>query len=282
MRSGVFSPNHIGNDAAIFNMVTDQLRKRGCEVKVYTEDELIASGGVQEPYIFNMCRDERSLAVLARMEDEGKLVINSAYGIRNCVRDRMTRILISIGTPFPESFIVDTDQAVKAQLVKAGVAGCWIKGGGVHTRHREDVAYARHPQEAQELLQEFFMRGFKTAVINRHTLGEQIKFYSVAGTRFFHWYYAFNGGHSRVGLSLLNHNDEEHQEFDAEAFRQVCDRTAQALGIEIYGGDAIVDSLGKVTIIDFDDWPSFAPCRKEAAPIIARTIISKIRNHNHA
>ncbi|MDE6300191.1 MAG: hypothetical protein K2M19_00560 [Muribaculaceae bacterium] len=280
MRAGVFSPNHIGNDAAIFNMVADQLRKRGCEVNVYTEEELVASGGVPEPYIFNMCRDERSLEVLARLEDEGRLVINSAYGIRNCVRDRMTRIFMSVGTPYPESFIVDTDQAVKTMLTKAGVAGCWIKGGDVHTRHREDVAYARHPQEAQELLQEFFMRGLKTAVINRHTEGEQIKFYSVAGTRFFHWYYAFNGGHSRVGLSLLSQNDEPHMSFNADAFHRVCNRAAEALGIQIYGGDAVVEPDGKVTIIDFDDWPSFAPCRQEAAPIIARTIMSLIKKHN--
>ena len=29
MRAGAYSPNHIGNDAAIFNAVADQLRKRG-------------------------------------------------------------------------------------------------------------------------------------------------------------------------------------------------------------------------------------------------------------
>ena len=278
MRAGVFSPNHIGNDAAIINLVTDQLRKRGCEVNVYTEEQIVASGGVDEPYIFNMCRDERSLEVLARMEDEGKLVVNSAYGIRNCVRDRMTRILTAIGTSIPESFIVETDQAVKATLTKAGVAGCWIKGGNVHTRHREDVAYARHPQEAQELLQEFFMRGLKTAVINRHIEGEQIKFYSIAGSKFFHWFYAFNGGHSRVGLSLLNTDDNQRATFDADAFQRVCNRTAEALGITIYGGDAVVSPEGKVTIIDFDDWPSFAPCRREAAPVIARTIMTMIKN----
>lgn len=279
MRAGVFSPNHIGNDAAIFNLVTEQLRKRGCEVNVYTEEQLAAAGGVPEPYIFNMSRDERSLEILARLEDEGRLVINSAYGIRNCVRDRMTRILTAIGTPIPESFIVDTDQAVKAQLTKAGVAGCWIKGGNVHTRHREDVAYARHPQEAQELLQEFFMRGLKTAVINRHVEGEQIKFYSIAGSKFFHWFYAFNGGHSRMGLSLLNPEAEIHASFDVDAFQRVCNRTAEALGVVIYGGDAVVSPEGKVTIIDFDDWPSFAPCRREAAPVIARTVMSMIKNH---
>lgn len=282
MRAGVFSPNHIGNDAAIFNMVAEQLRKRGCEVNVYTEEQVVAAGGVDEPYIFNMARDEATLEVLGRLEDEGSLVMNSAFGIRNCVRDRMARLLASTGVRYPESFIVETDEAVKGRLAKAGVGGCWIKGGNVHTRHREDVAYARHPQEAQELLQEFFMRGLRTAVINRHIEGEQIKFYSVAGTRFFHWYYAFNGGHSRVGLSLLNPDEHLHTDFDAETFHNECDRAARTLGIEIYGGDAVVEPDGTVTIIDFDDWPSFAPCRREAAPIIARKFITLIKNHNQA
>ena len=39
MRAGAYSPNHIGNDAAIFNAAADQLRKRGCEVSVYSEEQ---------------------------------------------------------------------------------------------------------------------------------------------------------------------------------------------------------------------------------------------------
>ena len=45
MRAGAFSPNHIGNDSSIFNIVADQLRKRGCELNVYSEEQFISSGG---------------------------------------------------------------------------------------------------------------------------------------------------------------------------------------------------------------------------------------------
>ena len=38
MRAGAYSPNHIGNDAAILNLTSEQLRKRGCEVKIYSEE----------------------------------------------------------------------------------------------------------------------------------------------------------------------------------------------------------------------------------------------------
>lgn len=43
MRAGAYSPNHIGNDAAIFNAAADQLRKRGCEVNIYSEEQFIAA-----------------------------------------------------------------------------------------------------------------------------------------------------------------------------------------------------------------------------------------------
>ena len=56
MRAGAFSPNHIGNDSSIFNIVADQLRKRGCELNVYSEEQFISSG-VHEDIIVNMCRE---------------------------------------------------------------------------------------------------------------------------------------------------------------------------------------------------------------------------------
>ena len=67
MRAGAYSPNHIGNDAAIFNAAAEQLRKRGCEVNVYSEDQL-NSGYVKEKNIMCMCREQRSIQLLQEME----------------------------------------------------------------------------------------------------------------------------------------------------------------------------------------------------------------------
>ena len=117
MRAGAYSPNHIGNDTAIFNATVDQLRKRGCEVNIYSEEQLM-NGQVSEPIIVNMCREQRSIAILQKMEDEGRLVINSGYGIENCTRERMTRILLGSGIPYPESLMVNTDEGVKEACKK--------------------------------------------------------------------------------------------------------------------------------------------------------------------
>ena len=144
-RAGVYSPNHIGNDTAILNIVSEQLRKRGCEVSVYSEEQLCA-GAVSEPVVINMCREQASIKTLQRMEDDGRLVINSGYGIENCTRERMTRILVGSGIPFPESITVGTDEAVRQRLTDAGMHKCWIKRGDYYTMHKEDVSYVRHPR----------------------------------------------------------------------------------------------------------------------------------------
>ncbi|MCC8071247.1 MAG: hypothetical protein LIO90_05540 [Bacteroidales bacterium] len=277
MRAGAYSPNHIGNDAAIFNIVADQLRKRGCEVNVYSEEQLIADK-VTEPIIVNMCREMRSIAKLQEKEDHGALVINSGYGIENCTRERMTRILVGSNIPYPESLIVDTNEGIREKLIKNGFNQCWIKRGDFHAMHKEDVSYVRHPEEAQEVLQEYFLRGIKRAVINRHLVGDLIKFYGVQGTPFFFWFYPFDEGHSKYGHEAVN-GKSQGLPFDKERLKAICQNASEVLDVKIYGGDCIVSPEGDIRIIDFNDWPSFAPCRNEAAPHIAKCIINSIKNH---
>lgn len=278
MRAGAYSPNHIGNDAAIFNAVADQLRKRGCIVTIYSEDQF-NNGNVKEDIIVNMCREMGSIHKLQKLEDAGALVINSGYGIENCTRERMTRILIGSNIPYPDSIIVNTDESVKDALKKAGFTQCWIKRGDFHAMHKEDVSYVRHPEEAQEVLQEYFLRGIKRAVINRHLVGDLIKFYGVQGTPFFFWFYPFDEGHSKYGHEAIN-GKSRGLEFDKERMRDICHKASEMLDVKIYGGDCIVSPEGDIRIIDFNDWPSFAPCRQEAAPHIARCILSTIKRRN--
>lgn len=277
MRAGAYSPNHIGNDAAIFNAVAEQLRKRGCIVSIYSEDQFINSDDVKEDIIVNMCREMQSIHKLQRLEDKGALVINSGYGIENCTRERMTRILIGSNIPYPESLMVNTDESVKDALKKAGFTKCWIKRGDFHAMHKEDVSYVRHPEEAQEVLQEYFLRGIKRAVINRHLVGDLIKFYGVQGTPFFFWFYPFDEGHSKYGYEAIN-GKSQGLPFDKEYMRDICQKASEVLDVKIYGGDCIVSPEGDIRIIDFNDWPSFAPCRQEAAPHIAKCILSAIKN----
>ena len=123
MRAGAYSPTHIGNDAAIFNATADQLRKRGCAVNIYSEDQF-NKGLVKERIILNMCREQASIKRLQQLEDDGCIVVNSGYGIENCTRERMTRILLGNNIPYPDSVIVNTDEAVVDRLKQAGINNC--------------------------------------------------------------------------------------------------------------------------------------------------------------
>ena len=277
MRAGAYSPNHIGNDAAIFNAAAEQLRKRGYVVNIYSEEQFKLNE-IKENVILNMCREQSSIAKLQQLEDQGKLVINSGYGIENCTRERMTRILLGNNIPYPDSLIVDTNEAIKPLLKKSGFQSCWIKRGDFHAMHKEDVSYVRHPEEAQEVLQEYFLRGIKRAVINVHLTGDLVKFYGVRGTPFFFWFYPFDEGHSKYGHEAIN-GKSQGIKFNLKEMKNICQRAAEELNVVIYGGDCIVSPEGEMRIIDFNDWPSFAPCRNAAAPHIAKAVISLIKAH---
>ncbi len=277
MRAGAYSPNHIGNDTAIFNGTAEELRKRGCLVNVYSEEQF-NKNGVDEPIIMAMCREQESISRLQQLEDQGRLVINSGYGIENCTRERMTRILLGNGIPYPDSLIVNTNENIKPMLHEAGFTSCWIKRGDFHAMHKEDVSYVRHADEAQEVLQEYFYRGINRAVINVHLVGDLIKFYGIRDTDYFYWFYPLDAGHSKYGWEAVN-GVSRGLPFDLSHLKEICNRAAEELNVVVYGGDCIVDEDGTVRIIDFNDWPSFAPCRNEAAPHIAKAIIAAIKNH---
>lgn len=275
MRAGAYSPNHIGNDAAIFNAVADQLRKRGCEVRIYNEEQF-QNGNVTEDIILNMCREKASIEKLMHLEDEGHLVINSGYGIENCTREKMTRLLLGNGIPYPESLIVNTNEDVRAELEENGYGKVWIKRGYFHAMHKEDVSYCRHSQEAQEVLHEYFYRGIRRAVINKHLEGDLIKFYGVQGQPWFFWFYPFDEGHSKYGHEAIN-GKSRGLHFDEDYLKSICQKASEIMDVKVYGGDCIVDPDGSIRIIDFNDWPSFAPCRAEAAPHIAKCVLQAIK-----
>lgn len=274
MRAGAYSPNHVGNDAAIFNAAAGQLRRRGFEVNIYSEEQF-QTFDIKEPVILNMCRERASIARLQSMENDGRVVVNSGFGIENCTRERMTRILLGHGIPYPDSLTVNTNENVLDQLERSGYEGFWIKRGDFHAMHKEDVSFCRHAQEAQEVLQEYFYRGIPRAVINRHLPGDLIKFYGVAGQPFFYWFYPFDTGHSKYGLEAIN-GHSQGLPFDLKKLKDICQQAAEVLDVVVYGGDCIVGADGSIQIIDFNDWPSFAPCRSKAAPAIAKAVIASI------
>lgn len=275
-RGNQFSPNHVGNDAAIFSLTAEYLRKLGCIVNEYIESDLLLQDP-KEKGIFNMVRDWKSIHKLQRLEDKGYCVVNSGYGIENCTREKMTRLLLSHEISHPRSLILRTDEDPTEAIEEMGFYNCWIKRGDFHAIHREDVTYVRNPEEAKTILREYAIRGIPSAVINEHLVGDLVKFYGVAGSDFFYWFYPSNMHHSKFGLEVIN-GTAKGIPFDENTLRQLCEKAAKVLNVHVYGGDCIVSDESVIRLIDFNDWPSFAPCRNEAAPHIAQRIWELMRD----
>lgn len=272
-RGSIFSPNHIGNDAAIFNETTKELRALGCIVNEYTEEEFIGNV-ISEKFIFNMARDFTTINKLKELEDKGHVVINSGYGITNCMREKMTNLIVGNHIPHPQSVIVDTDKDATELLLTLNAGKYWIKRADCHAIHREDVSYARSLEVACNIINEFHLRGIERAVVNKHLTGDLLKFYGVHDSDFFYWFYPGDRNHSKFGNEQQN-GDAQHFSFSIKYLKEICKKTAETLNIKIYGGDCIVDTEGNIQIIDFNDWPSFAPCRTLASPHIATCIYNE-------
>lgn len=273
-RGTIFSPNHVGNDAAILKAVADGLAAKGHEVDIVHEGELTAELLAGYDAAASMARDDRSLDLLQAFADRGGVVVNSSKGVRNCVRYDMTSLLINNNVKHPESILVD--------LVADGLPSsidlafpCWVKRGDACAMVKEDVTYTTSESEALDVLASFAQRGITKAVISRHLAGDLVKFYGVAGTGFFYWFYPSPESHSKFGLEIYNGAASGYG-FSVEEMRQECSRIASVLDVPVYGGDAIVLADGDFRIIDFNDWPSYARCREEAALSIAECINSYI------
>lgn len=274
-RKTEYSPNHIGNDGLIFEKTADNLRKLGYEVQEYTESEFIYMG-VEGKIVFNMARSLSTIERLQKLEDTGSIVINSSYGIVNCIRAKMTHLLLDNQIPHPESIIVDVTDDPTRQLESMDAVAYWVKRGDAHAIHREDVTYARNIDEVKSILKEFSLRNIPNAVVNEHLVGDLVKFYGVADTDFFYWFYPFEVNHSKFGLEKINGEAKEYT-FSADALKKACDKAGEVLKVKVYGGDCVVNKDGSFKIIDFNDWPSFAPCRELAAPKIAECIDKQIK-----
>lgn len=277
-RNTEFSPNHRGNDNAIFTLTAAELIKKGCTVNIYSEDEFMAMETVYEDCIFTMARNKQTVKKLQQAEQQGKMVINSGAGIENCYRINMTNGLINAGIPYPNSIIVETENIMPEDFAALKGQSYWIKRGDFHAIHKEDVSFARNINHALDILKEYHLREITEAVISEHLHGDLVKFYGVRETGFFYWFYPVEFNHSKFNAEAIN-GASNYYAFNEEELKQLGTKAAEALGIHIYGGDAIIAENGSMQFIDINDWPSFAPCRDEASQHIARVIYQQAEKY---
>ena len=276
-RYSLFSPNHVGNDAAVFSAVGQYLTENGHKVNMYTEQEFLTDSLQGEKHVFTMMRSKAAVRKLQKLQAEGTVAVNSGLGIENCTRERMTTLLLENQVSHPDSLICNTGESIPLDLLEKKFEPCWVKRADFHAIHREDVPSVRSAEELRDVVAEYALRGIERVVINEHLKGDLVKFYGVAGTDFFYWFYPQEGGHSKFGLEAIN-GAPHGIPFSLDELRQLCEDAARVLQVHIYGGDCIVSPDSSIRIIDFNDWPSFAPCRKEASKAIGETILQAFKN----
>lgn len=264
-RNTEFSPNHVGTDQAIIKRTGQILETMGHQVDWFIEGEDVPDCREYE-LVFSMAQGpigNRNLMVKAK---EGGLIINSPESVMNCYRVNMATLLPGRGIPFPVSYVVPTNPALDGKAHTLFQKKHWVKRGDVHAVHKEDVTLVYSPDEERSVLLEYYRRGIPHAILQEHLEGDTVKFYAVREMGFFHWYYL---------------SGALHTPFNTNRLAALAEKAAEVLGLFVYGGDAVIGADGSITIIDINDWPSFAPVCDAASLTIAQLLARKAEEYVH-
>lgn len=253
-RAEIFSPNSADKDAAIMNAVAAVLTARGDSVRTINEEALTDND--KADVVLTMGRHQKTLDILKRIEAQGVKIVNTPNGIEACARSTVDRIMRLNGLP-----AAPTD----------GTDGYWIKRGDEAAQNKNDVIFAANADERDKRINDMKGRGITDIVVTAHVKGDLVKFYGVRGSGFFRTFYPGDDGISKFGDEQIN-GKAHHYGYPEYKLMHDAEQLAGFTGISVYGGDCIIRSDGSYAIIDFNDWPSFSRCRKEAATAIADII----------
>ena len=248
-RERTHSPNREVDDAEILRLTAKHLEATGFAVTLKSPDEIQATIEPCPPSVFLMCERRETLDQLRAREARGVCLVNPASAVLNTYRARMVALFRAARIPFPRTRLVATSAAPGAWS-----GPVWVKRADVHNTQEGDVVFARTKDACREALRGLTRRGIPRALIQAPVAGDLIKFYGVGS--WFRWFY---------------HRDQQvvGHPFDPRDLSTLANRAAVALGLEVFGGDAIATPAGRLVVIDLNAWPSFALYRDEAAERIA-------------
>lgn len=265
-RESAHSPGRVDDDAVIMNRVGEALGACGFNVVLLPADDANAAFEYPGANIFAMCERGEILDRLKALTRTGAVVVNSPEAIRNTYRHRMIELFAQHNVPAPASRVVATDTHMSPPA-----AAMWIKRYNFHAIQPTDVMYSASAEGWREGLLSFANNGIPFVVVQEHVHGDLIKFYGVGTGRsgktdsgWFEWFY-----HRDKGMTGYH--------FEAVRLRDVARNAAAALGVEIFGGDAIIRPDGEPVIIDLNAWPSYALYRDQAAPVIADYLANRFK-----
>jgi len=248
------SPGRVDDDRAIMNKVGEALVSRGFNVELIAADSPF---DIRCSNIFAMCERSAALDRLSAAQKSGSIVVNSPDAIRNTYRHRMVELFAQhrVSAPMSQIIASSTSKPRPATAV-------WVKRYDFHATQASDVMYVASDAGWDEALDRFARRGIPFIVAQEHVMGDLVKFYGVRSAAlamdasWFEWFYHRDKG-------MLGHP------FEISSLRRAAFDAAAALGLEIFGGDAVIQADGKPIIVDINAWPSYARYRDRAAQAIA-------------
>jgi glutathione synthase/RimK-type ligase-like ATP-grasp enzyme len=267
-RETEFSPGKAEADAAIIDAVLAHLDAAGARTSAIDASRFISEPLPEVRLVVAMCQGGPALSRLAAAEESGAVTINSALAIRNCYRDLLGTGLMRAGVPVPEGGLVRTSEPFDLKALR-GLdlsSPMYVKRGDLHALGPNDVRRVEGLEQLEATLLRFSRRGVAAAYVQQEVTGEVVKFYGVGGGEYF---------------SAVAPGDGALGETAKLALAQAASQAASALGLEVWGGDAVVKGE-RFSIVDFNDWPSFERVRDEAARAIARRCTLLLRRHQAA
>lgn len=263
-RAERFSPNRTAGDAAVFRVVATCLERHGNEVMCVDEQDLKSvPDGIDG--VFQMARSREALSLLDQVSVP---VTNTVQSVYNCFRAPQTALLNGTGL-IPDSIICSTDEIPQGW----NKYPCWIKRADSHAIDKDDVQYIQDADKLGTAMRSLSERGISECVIQAHVRGWVVKFYGVRGYGLTDCY-AATAREGKFGLERFN-DQPQSGSVDMDLLTAVVECASDILGVDVYGGDAVVGPDGDITLIDFNDWPSFRTCTVGAAQKIARLIMDK-------
>ena len=254
-RESVYSPGKVREDAAILDAALVELAQAGYEASTVEAQDLEKVSS-QPSFLLTMAQSEPALGILEGWQKKGIRIINSVSSIRNTYRKPLISLLKNALASIPPSRILRLEE-VEREIHFGPLDSYWLKRGDVHAMEAGDVMKVTSKRELIKALDHFRRQGIEEILVQHHVEGDVIKFYGVGPGRYFRAFMTSSGAEVTSlaeGLSALAH------------------RCADAVGLEIYGGDAILSPRAGFMIVDLNDWPSFARCGPSAAREIARYV----------
>jgi glutathione synthase/RimK-type ligase-like ATP-grasp enzyme len=255
-REQLFSPGKVREDAAILDAALEKLSGTPGFRTRSSSPETLASHSRGPSFVLSMAQSQAALSHLEQWEKEGTRVVNSVQAVRNCYRKPLIRILLQAGLPVPPSLIVPLAEIQGGPLFEEGKS-YWLKRGDVHAVHADDVVKVSSREDLAVAMGHFRAKGVDEVLVQEHVEGEVVKFYGIGQEDFFVAYL------SPIGEEITD---------QVPSLSFLGRKAAAAVGLEIYGGDAVLTGEGVLYLIDLNDWPSFSRCCRPAAASIANYI----------